>query len=83
MKLLQTEDIWSRHLQAGCPVTQPMVSKHWTSCAYQLFAFFVFFLALTFCLQWFDTLGWVSGRASGLYKIEWWGAGVVIRVPTG
>jgi len=23
------------------------------------------------CLQCFDVVGWVSGRASGLYKIEW------------
>ena len=26
----------------------------------------------------FDVVGWVAGRASGLYKTEWWGAGVVI-----
>ena len=30
------------------------------------------------CLQCFDTVGWVAGRASGLWKTEWWGAGVVI-----
>ena len=29
-------------------------------------------------LQCFDTVGWTSGRASGLLKIEWWGAGMVI-----
>jgi len=29
-------------------------------------------------LQCFDTVGWASGRASGLYKTDWWGAGVVI-----
>jgi len=26
----------------------------------------------------FDTVGWAAGRASGLWKTEWWGAGVVI-----
>ena len=31
-----------------------------------------------FDLQCFDTVGWPAGRASGLYKTEWWGAGVVI-----
>ena len=30
------------------------------------------------CLKWFDTVGWASGRASCLYKTEWWGAAVVI-----
>jgi len=30
------------------------------------------------CLQCFDTVGWVSGRASPCKKIEWWGAGMVI-----
>jgi len=29
-------------------------------------------------LQCFDTVGWAAGRASGLEKTEWWGAGVVI-----
>ena len=35
------------------------------------------------CLQCFDTVGWVAGRASGLYKTEWWGAGVVICLERG
>jgi len=26
----------------------------------------------------FDAVGWAAGRASGLLKTEWWGAGVVI-----
>ena len=30
------------------------------------------------CLQCFDAVGWVAGRASGLLTTEWWGAGVVI-----
>jgi len=30
-----------------------------------------------FCLQCFDTVGWVAGRASGLYETEWWGTSVV------
>ena len=25
------------------------------------------------CLQCFDAVGWAAGRASGLYKTEWWG----------
>ena len=29
-------------------------------------------------LQCFDAVGWAAGRASGLYKNEWLGAGVVI-----
>ena len=35
------------------------------------------------CLQCFDTVGWAAGRASGLYKTEWWGAGVVIYLERG
>jgi len=35
------------------------------------------------CLQCFDTVGWAAGRASGLYKTEWWGAGVVICLGRG
>ena len=31
----------------------------------------------------FDTVGWASGRASGLSKTEWWGAGVVICLEWG
>jgi len=30
------------------------------------------------CLQCFDAVGWAAGRASSLYKTEWWGAGMVI-----
>jgi len=30
------------------------------------------------CLRCIDAVGWVTGRASGLKKTEWWGAGVVI-----
>jgi len=32
---------------------------------------------LTICLQCFDAVGWAAGRASGLYKTERWGAGMV------
>ena len=35
------------------------------------------------CLQCFDTVGWVAGRAPGLSKAEWWGAGVVICLQRG
>ena len=29
-------------------------------------------------LQCFEAVGWAAGRASGLQKTEWWGAGLVI-----
>ena len=32
----------------------------------------------TKCLQCFDAVGWAAGRAYGLKKTEWWGAGMVI-----
>ena len=34
-------------------------------------------------LQCFGAVGWAAGRASGLYKTEWWGAGVVICLEQG
>ena len=34
-------------------------------------------------LQCFDAVGWAAGRASGLYKTEWWGAGVVVCLEQG
>jgi len=37
----------------------------------------------SFCLQCFDAVGWAAGRASGLEKTEWWGAGVVICLERG
>jgi len=37
----------------------------------------------SYCLLCFDTVGWVSGRASGLQNIEWSGAGVVICLEQG
>jgi len=33
-------------------------------------------------LHCFDAVGCATGRTSGLYKTEWWNAGVVIRVAT-
>jgi len=31
------------------------------------------------CIYCFDSVGWVAGKASGLYvKTEWWGAGMVV-----
>ena len=35
------------------------------------------------CLQCFDTVGCAAGRASGLQKTEWWGAGMVICLEQG
>jgi len=34
-------------------------------------------------LQCFDAVGWTTGRTSGLYKTEWWGAGVVVCLEQG
>ena len=35
------------------------------------------------CLQCFGAVGWAAGRASGLLKTEWWGAGMVICLEWG
>ena len=35
------------------------------------------------CLQCFDAVGWAAGKALGLQKTEWWGAGVVICLERG
>jgi len=35
------------------------------------------------CLQCFDAVGWAAGRAHGLYKAEWLGAGVVMCLERG
>jgi len=43
----------------------------------------LFFPVFQLCLQCFDAVGWEAGRASGLYKTEWWGAGVVICLERG
>ena len=34
-------------------------------------------------LQCFDAVGWAAGRASGLQKTKWWGAGMVICLERG
>jgi len=36
-----------------------------------------------FCLQCFDAVGWAAGRVFGLYKSEWWSAGVIICLERG
>jgi len=41
------------------------------------------FMPYTVCLQCFDAVGWAAGRASGLEKTKWWGAGVVICLDRG
>ena len=43
----------------------------------------IFIDLFIFCLQCFDAVGWAAGRASGLYKTEWWGAGVVVCLERG
>ena len=50
---------------------------------YYLVVFSLLFLYLYLCLQCFDAVGWVAGRASGLKKTEWWGAGMVICLERG
>ena len=35
------------------------------------------------CLQCFDAVGWVAGRASGLVKTEWWDPGMVMCLGQG
>ena len=34
-------------------------------------------------LQCFDAVGWAAGRASDLYKTEWWSAGMIICLEQG
>jgi len=40
--------------------------------------FYISYHCYTHCLQCFNAVGWAAGRASGLWKTEWWGAGMVI-----
>ena len=51
----------------------------------EFYLFFFKFQSSIFptCLQCFDAVGWAAGRASGLYKTEWWGDGVVICLERG
>jgi len=42
------------------------------------FYFISFNSAYNKCLQCFEAVGWVAGRASCLQKTEWWDAGMVI-----
>jgi len=56
---------------------------NWKS-TYDTYQAYIANIRLTYkCLQCFDTVGWVSGGATGLSKIEWWGAGVVIWLEQG
>jgi len=40
-------------------------------------------LTVLLCLQCFDAVGWVAGKAPSLKKTEWWGAGMVICLERG
>jgi len=40
-------------------------------------------LSFLFCLQCFNTVRWALGRSFGLYKIEWWDAGIAISQERG
>ena len=44
---------------------------------------FVAAYSCNMCLQCFDAVGWVAGRAPACKKLEWWGAGVVICLEQG
>ena len=41
------------------------------------------YLCINLSLQYFDAIGFVAGRASGLQKTEWWGVGVVTCLELG
>jgi len=45
--------------------------------------YFLGFSVTCACLQRFDAVGWVAGRASGLQKTEWWGTGMVACLEQG
>ena len=44
---------------------------------------FAWFLLLRICFRCFDAVGWAARSASGLYKTEWCGAGMVICLERG
>jgi len=48
-----------------------------------VFRSFYFHSYFLFRLQCFDAVGWVAGKASGLEKTEWWGAGTVVCLEQG
>jgi len=50
---------------------------------YSTSIFLFYILLISGVLQCFDAVGWAAGRASGLYKTERWGAGVVICLQRG
>jgi len=52
-------------------------------CLFFISVVFVYSVYYTGCLQCFDAVGWVAGRASGLWKTESWGAGVVVCLERG
>ena len=69
------------------PATQPTASKHWRQMSINIKTTVQHPLQLINvvlnekqCLQCFGAVGWVAGRASGLQKTEWWGAGVVLSL---
>ena len=50
---------------------------NWPFALTPIFVWMFTFLVLAY-LQCFDAVGWAVGKAAGLEKTEWWGAGVVI-----
>ena len=54
----------------------------WRHCHFHLF--YVPVYSYSQCCYWrFDAVVWTAGRASGLWKTEWWGAGMVICLGRG
>jgi len=53
---------------------------HWCDQCYNHYAKVLlhFTLLSKVCLNCFNTVGWAASKASGLQKIEWWDAGMVI-----
>ena len=68
-----------KHSAVWQPVWQQVVSCKWgLRQVRRLQCTVIVVTAYAVYLPWVLWHGWVSGRASGLYKMEWWGAGVVI-----
>jgi len=84
-------------VDGGCLSVQTVTVMNTTNCwhrvvwcslcpwPYRLYHLPLYFLltSVALCLQCFDTVGWAAGRASGLWKTKWWGAGVVVCLERG
>jgi len=58
---------WHSYITAAFCKTETCYSEHENSCSFDVCMHFIYYLLDTFCcLQCFDAVGWVAGRASGL-----------------